>query len=168
MLIDAIRLGFFPALMVFAASSDLMTMTISNRLSIALAGGFFLLAIATDMSLAVVGMHLGAAAVVLIFAFGMFAKGWIGGGDAKLAAATALWFGFGYLLDYLICAALFGGALTILLLGFRQLPLPGVLARQSWVLRLHEEGGGVPYGIALAAGALLVYPKTGWMPGVAL
>ena len=168
MLIDSIRLGLFPALMVFAASSDLVTMTISNKLSLALAFGFFLLAIATGMSWAVVGTHLGAAAVVLICAFGFFAKGWIGGGDAKLAAATALWFGFGYLLEYLVYAALIGGALTILLLMFRQLPLPGVLARQSWVLRLHKEGGGVPYGIALAAGALLVYPQTGWMPAVAL
>lgn len=168
MLIDAIRFGFFPALMVFAASSDLTTMTISNKLSLALACGFLLLAIATGMSLAVIGMHLGAAALVLICAIGFFAKGWIGGGDAKLAAATALWFGFGYLMDYLLYAALFGGALTILLLLFRQLPLPGVLARQRWVLRLHKEGGGVPYGIALAAGALLVYPKTGWMPGAAL
>jgi prepilin peptidase CpaA len=165
MLTDAIRFVFFPALMVIAASSDLMTMTISNKLSLALAVGFFLLAMATGMSLAVVGMHLGAAAVVLIFAFGFFAQGWIGGGDVKLAAATALWFGFGYLLDYLLNAALFGGALTILLILFRQLHLPSVLARQSWILRLHKEGGGVPYGIALAAGALLVYPKTGWMPG---
>jgi prepilin peptidase CpaA len=154
--------------MVFAASSDLMTMTISNRLSLALAGGFFLLTIVTGMSLAAVGMHLGAAALVLVFAFGFFAKGWIGGGDAKLASATALWFGFGYLLDYLLLAALCGGALTLLLIFFRQLRLPGVLARQSWILRLHEEGGGVPYGIALAAAALLVYPKTGWMPGIGL
>jgi prepilin peptidase CpaA len=154
--------------MVIAASSDLMTMTISNKLSLALVGGFFLLAMATGMSLAVVGMHLGAAAVVLIFAIGFFAQGWIGGGDVKLAAATTLWFGFGYLLDYLFNAALFGGALTMLLILFRQLQLPGVLARQSWILRLHKADGGVPYGIALAAAALLVYPKTGWMPGLDL
>jgi prepilin peptidase CpaA len=39
-----------------------------------------------------------------------------------------------------------------------------MLARQSWILRLHETDGGIPYGIALAAAALAVYPKTGWMP----
>ena len=88
-----------------------------------------------------------------------FAQGWIGGGDAKLAAATALWFGFGHLLDYLVYASLFGGALTLLLIQFRHLPLPGLLARQHWILRLHEKGGGVPYGIALAAAALIVYPQ---------
>lgn len=165
MLTDAIRLLMFPALMAFAASSDLFTMTISNRLSLLLAAGFVLLAIATGMSLAEVGLHLAAAAMVLVVAFGLFSQGWIGGGDAKLAAATALWFGFDYLLDYMIYASLFGGVLTIALLQFRNLPLPAALARQTWITRLHETGGGVPYGIALAAAALIVYPKTGWMPG---
>jgi prepilin peptidase CpaA len=168
MLTDLIRLLLFPALMAFAASSDLLTMTISNRLSLALAGGFFLLTIATGMSLAVIGMHLVAAALVLVISFGFFSQGWIGGGDAKLAAATALWFGFDYLLDYLLYASLFGGVLTLVLIQFRHLPLPGPLARQSWILRLHETGGGVPYGIALAAAALIVYPKTSWMPALGI
>jgi prepilin peptidase CpaA len=161
---DVIRLLLFPALMAFAASSDLLTMTISNRLSLALTGGFFLLMIVTGMSLHAVGMHLAAATVVLVVAFAFFSQGWIGGGDAKLAAATALWFGFDHLLDYLIYASLFGGALTLAILQFRKIPLPAMLARQSWILRLHETDGGIPYGIALAAAALAVYPKTGWMP----
>ena len=164
MVTDVIRLLLFPALMAFAASSDLLTMTISNRLSLALAGGFFLLMIVTGMSLHAAGMHVAAAAVVLVVAFVFFSQGWIGGGDAKLAAATALWFGFDYLLDYLIYASLFGGALTLAIIQFRKIPLPAMLARQGWILRLHETDGGIPYGIALAAAALAVYPKTGWMP----
>ena len=102
--------------------------------------------------------------VVLVVAFIFFSQGWIGGGDAKLAAATALWFGFDHLLDYMIYASLFGGALTLAILQFRKLPLPAFFARQQWITRLHETDGGVPYGIALAAAALIVYPKTGWMP----
>jgi len=164
MVTDVIRLLLFPALMAFAASSDLLTMTISNRLSLALAGGFFLLMIVTGMSLHASGMHVAAAAVVLVVAFVFFSQGWIGGGDAKLAAATALWFGFDYLLDYLIYASLFGGALTLAIIQFRKIPLPAMLARQGWILRLHETDAGIPYGIALAAAALAVYPKTGWMP----
>lgn len=164
MVTDVIRLLLFPALMAFAASSDLLTMTISNRLSLALAGGFFLLMIVTGMSLHAAGMHVAAAAIVLVVAFLFFSQGWIGGGDAKLAAATALWFGFDYLLDYLIYASLFGGALTLAIIQFRKIPLPAMLARQSWILRLHETDAGIPYGIALAAAALAVYPKTGWMP----
>ena len=168
MLTDVTRLLLFPALMVLAASSDLLTMTISNRLSLALAGSFFPLTIVIGMSLPAIGMHLAAAALVLAVCFGFFSMGWMGGGDAKLAAVTTLWFGFDYLLDYLIYAALFGGALTLLLIRFRKLPLPEALARQSWILRLHETGGGVPYGIALAAAALTVYPKTAWMPALGL
>jgi prepilin peptidase CpaA len=164
MLTDVIRLLLFPALMAFAASSDLLTMTISNRLSLALAGGFFLLALVTGMTLYAFGMHFAAATVVLVVAFIFFSQGWIGGGDAKLVAATALWFGFDHLLDYMIYASLFGGALTLAILQFRKLPLPAFLARQHGIMRLHETGGGVPYGIALAAAALIVYPKTGWMP----
>jgi prepilin peptidase CpaA len=164
MVSDAIRLLVFPALMAFAASSDLLTMTISNKLSIALAAAFFVLAVTTGMPPAIVGMHLAAAALVLVVSFGFFTQGWIGGGDAKLAAATVLWFGFDHLLDYFIYASLFGGALTLLILQFRKLPLPAPLARQVWIQRLHEAEGGIPYGIALAAAALAIYPKTGWMP----
>ena len=161
--IEEMRLLLFPALMAFAASSDLFTMTISNRLSLMLGGGFFLLALISGMGLSILGMHLAAAALVLVVAFIFFARGWIGGGDAKLVAATALWFGFGHLLDYLIWASLLGGALTLLLLQFRQFDLPQVLARQKWIERLHDADAGVPYGIALAAAALIVYPTTPWM-----
>jgi prepilin peptidase CpaA len=168
MLMDAVRLLLFPALMAFAASSDLLTMTISNRLSLALVGGFLALALITGMSLTAFGWHLAAAGLVIACAFVFFWRGWIGGGDAKLAAATALWFGFEHLLDFMVYAALLGGVLTVLLLQFRKLPLPGVLARQPWIQRLHEKGGGVPYGIALAAAAMLIYPHTVWMPAASL
>jgi prepilin peptidase CpaA len=167
MVTDAIRLLLFPALIAFAASSDLLTMTISNRVSLALAGGFLLLAIFTGVGFSTVAMHAGAAALVLVAGFVCFSFGWIGGGDAKLAAAIALWFGFDYLLEYLVYASLFGGVLTALLIQFRLLPLPAPLASQKWILRLHEKGGGVPYGIALAAAALMVYPQTGWMSTIA-
>ena len=168
MITDVVRLLLFPALMAFAASSDLLTMTISNRLSLSLAGGFFLLIPVAGMGLHAVGMHLAAAAVVLMVAFLFFSQGWMGGGDAKLAAATALWFGFDHLLDYLIYSSLFGGALTLAILQFRKIPLPAILARQGWILRLHETDGGIPYGVALAAAALAIYPKTGWMPAYGL
>jgi len=142
---------------------NLLTMTISNRVTLILIAGFFALALASGMSLADILSHLGAGAVVLVIAFGCFARGWIGGGDAKLAAATALWFGFDYLLTYLLYASLFGGALTLILIQFRLAPLPAMLACPEWVQRLHRKDAGVPYGIALAAAALAIYPDTPWM-----
>jgi prepilin peptidase CpaA len=168
MLTQAIGLTLFPATMAFAASSDLFTMTIANRVSLILVGGFFVLAVLTGMSPAAIGWHVGAGALVLVVGFGLFSFGWVGGGDAKLAAATALWFGFAHLLDYLLYASIFGGALTLALIQFRMLPLPQALARREWIERLHRSGGGVPYGIALAAAALLVYPHTEWMTALGL
>ena len=163
MLTDAARLLIFPAMMVFAASSDLFTMTISNRIAIVLVTGFFALAVVAGMSPHDVLSHVGAAFTVLAITFVFFARGWIGGGDAKLAAATALWLGFDYLMPYLLYASLFGGVLTLAMIRFRLMPLPAMLADQDWVRRLHRLDGGVPYGIALAAAALLVYPDTPWM-----
>jgi len=165
---DAIRLLLFPAMMAFAASSDLLTMTISNRVSLILLGSFFILAVMTGMPLADIGMHVGAAAMVLVVTFVFFARGWIGGGDAKLAAATALWFGFDQLLNYVIFASLLGGVLTLAIMRFRLMPMPSWLAGQVWAERLHRMDTGIPYGIALAIAALLVYPDTPWMKSLGM
>jgi prepilin peptidase CpaA len=168
MILDFARLMLFPALMAFAAASDLFTMTISNRVSLALAAGFLVLALFSGMGFYDILIHLGAGATVLVVAFGCFAMGWVGGGDAKVAAAAALWFGFAHLLNYLVYASLFGGALTLLLLQFRQWPLPYPLAGQAWLLKLHAKDSGIPYGIALAIGALMIYPETEWIKAVDL
>src|ERR1700723_750708 len=168
MILDIVRLLLFPALMAFAAASDLFTMTISNRVSLAVAAGFLVLAVLSGMGFYDIMAHVGAGAAVLTTAFACFAMSWIGGGDAKVAAAAALWFGFGHLLDYLLYASLFGGALTLLLLQFRQWPLPYPFAGQAWLLRLHAKDSGIPYGIALAIGALMIYPETEWIKAVDL
>lgn len=163
MVTQAVILMVFPAVMAFAACSDLLTMTISNKVSLVLLAAFFVLAFALGLSPAVIASHLGASAVMLALTFGLFAAGWIGGGDAKFAAATALWLGWTHLFDYLLIASIFGGVLTLLLLQFRRMPLPETVSRHVWVDRLHRADNGVPYGIALAAAALVVYPQTLWM-----
>ena len=168
MILDIARLLLFPALMAFVAASDLFTMTISNRVSLALVAGFMALALPSGMGFHDVLSHVGAGAAVLAVAFACFSMGWIGGGDAKVAAGVALWFGFDHLLGYLLYASLFGGALTLLLLQFRQWPLPYPLNGQAWLLRLHDKQSGIPYGIALAIGALMIYPETEWIKAVDL
>src|SRR6516162_5947344 len=168
MILVLARLLLFPALMAFAAASDLFTMTISNRVSLALVAGFLILALASGIGFPEILSHIGAGAIVLAVAFGCFAMGWVGGGDAKVAASAALWFGFAHLMNYLLYASLFGGALTLLLLQFRQWPLPLALTGQAWLLRLHAKESGIPYGIALAIGALMIYPETEWVKAVDL
>lgn len=150
----------FPLLMAYAASSDLLTMRISNRLVLLLLGFFFAIALLAGFSIELIGMHVASAALVLAVSFSFFALGWIGGGDAKLIAATTLWFGFEGMLQYLVYASLLGGALTLSLLAVRRWPLPLQLKQVIWIDRLHDSKTGVPYGIALAAAGLLVYPTS--------
>jgi prepilin peptidase CpaA len=157
----------FPALMAYAAASDLLTMTIPNKLSLALIAGFALFAAVSGMPWQSALLHLCAGAAVLAVSFALFAFGWIGGGDAKLAAATALWLGFGTLVEYLFIASLAGGALTLAILILRKLPLPVFAMRWDWLSRLHEPKTGVPFGIALAGAALVVYPQTAIWSAVA-
>ncbi|KRE11899.1 peptidase [Bosea sp. Root381] len=159
----------FPAAMAYAAASDLVSMTISNRLCLVLLAAFAVCAAALGLGWDQIGWHLAAGGLVLTICFGMFAAGWIGGGDAKLAAVTALWFGFDQLMPYLVWAALGGGILTFVLLKLRSGPLPQVASEWSWARRLHSPKEGVPYGIALAFAALLVLPDTTlWRAAVGL
>ncbi|WP_158815233.1 prepilin peptidase [Methylocapsa sp. S129] len=153
-------LVLFPALMTFSASSDLFTMTIPNRVCIALVLGYFALAVAVGLPLTAVAIDLSCGLVVLVLTFALFSQGWIGGGDAKLAAATALWLGWALILDYGLLASVLGGVLTLALILSRKAPLPAWAARLDWVARLHHPESGVPYGIALAAAGLALYPQT--------
>jgi len=153
-----VLLAFFSAIMSYAAISDMLTMTIPNRLSLILLAGFFVFAALFGLPPAAIGWHLLAGLSVLAITFGMFAMGWIGGGDAKLAAVTAVWCGFPGLLPYSMMASIFGGALTLGMLAGRKVPLPA-FARWPWLLRLHDAKTGIPYGIALAAAGLAVFPE---------
>ena len=159
-MLEAVLLVLFPLLMAYAATSDLFTMTIPNRLAIILVATFPIVAYAAGFGMHAILMNIAAGALVLTATFTMFALGWIGGGDAKLAAATALWLGFGVLMDYLLTAAVAGGVLTLSLLALRQVPLPAFASHWRWLTHLHDQKTGVPYGIALAWAALAVYPSS--------
>jgi prepilin peptidase CpaA len=154
---NMVALLLFPFAMALAASSDLLTMRISNKLVLFLVVSFFVVAMAVNLPLQQVAMHVSCALLVLVVGFAFFAFGWIGGGDAKLAASTTLWLGLGLALPYLVYAALLGGALTLIILSLRSLPLMPILTRFRWLERLHDRKSGVPYGIALAAAGLLTY-----------
>jgi prepilin peptidase CpaA len=158
---NAPMLLVFPALMAYAAFSDLFTMTISNWISLLLVAAFVGVALGTGMPVPLIGLHLACGLGVLVLTFALFCRGWIGGGDAKLAATTAVWMGFEHLAEYGMGAALIGGALTLAILQFRQWPLPGWARARVWIARLHAKDHGVPYGVALAAAGLALYPETG-------
>jgi prepilin peptidase CpaA len=160
MIAEFLVMVVLPLLLAMAAGWDLASFTIPNFLSIAVAAAFVPFIMAAHLTAPAIGWHLLAGALGLTLGFGLFAFGYIGGGDAKLFAAVTLWLGFHDLAPYALVASLFGGLLTLTLLLLRQWPLPAGLARQGWIVRLHGERSGIPYGVALAAGAFLLLPQT--------
>ena len=113
MLKDILLITVFPAAMALSAATDLFTMTVPNRIAIALVAGFVVLAPLVGLGWPELGIHVALAAVALVLGFVMFSFGWIGGGDAKLFAATCLWLGPETMFSYGMLTALFGGALTL-------------------------------------------------------
>jgi len=150
----------FPALMSFAAASDFLTMKIPNLLSLVLVFGYFVFAAWFGYSWESVALHALAAFLVLVLALLAYLPGWIGGGDVKLAAATALWVGWEHLLGYGILTSFAGGILTLLVLGVAYLDFYPWISSAPFIRLLSRKVNCVPYGIALAAGGLLIYPHT--------
>jgi prepilin peptidase CpaA len=167
-MIAIVALIMFPALMAFAGASDFFTMTISNFVSLALLVGFVALALVVGLPTQEIMSHLSCGGSFLCLTFVLFAFGWIGGGDAKLSAATAIWLGWGNVVDYIGVASVIGGLLTLVFLQIRKWPMPSFLTARDWFARLYDQGNGVPYGIALAAAGLIVYPETAiWRAAIA-
>lgn len=163
-MLELIVFSLFPLAMVLAAVSDLCSMTISNRLTVGFACAFLVVALYGGIDMQQIALHLSAGVAMLVLGFALFAFGWIGGGDAKFFAATALWLGWSSLFEYTLYAALFGGVLTFVIVLARTVPMPQVLIRQEWVARLHSAKQGIPYGIALAVAGLMIYPATPLVP----
>ncbi len=157
----------FPALVITAALRDVVSYTIPNWISVALIAAFPVAALAQGMALPAVGGAFGIGAVALVAGMAMFALGWIGGGDAKLFAAAALWLGWPAILTYLAVTGIAGGALAVGLLSLRSpILLPWVMNGPPWFARLAEPGENVPYGLAIAIGALAAFPASALMQGI--
>lgn len=166
-MIDQSLLLLFPAAMAFAAAMDMLTMTIPNRVSLLLVGAFFVAAYFAGLPKQQVLEHVGTGALVLVICFALFAFGVFGGGDAKLLAASSLWIGFDHLLSYVVGISLAGAALAILVIYARSHFPEGSVNAPRWVLRLQARESGMPYGLAIAAAALWIYPQTAFFHGLA-
>jgi len=110
--------------------------------------------------LGLIGSDAAVFAVALLAGMGMFAAGWIGGGDAKLLAAVSLWLGLSAMPVFLIVTALAGGGLAVLLMNVRSSWVqPYLASAPAWIARLATPGADVPYGVAIAVGALVAFPQ---------
>lgn len=160
-MLEAAIFVIFPFCMAYAAVSDMVSMTIANRVSLILVASFVVIAALTGMAMPQIGTHLLAGLVVLCVTFSLFALGVMGGGDAKLLAATAVWIGYDLLLlQYLVKASVLGGVLTLLILGYRRSPLSDVTGGYLFLRNFADPKEGVPYGIVLGLAGLIVYPET--------
>jgi prepilin peptidase CpaA len=160
MIAEILVIVALPVLLAAAAGWDLASFTIPNFINVAVIAVFPVFALAAGLSLETAGLHLLAGFAGLAIGFLFFALGYIGGGDAKLFAGVALWLGFADLMPYALLASVFGGFLTLGLLIVRQWPLPAMLTGQPWILKLHDAKSGIPYGVALAAGAFFLLPHS--------
>jgi prepilin peptidase CpaA len=158
MLIASILISLFPLLMLWAAVSDVVSLTIPNALNATIVIVFAVVAAIVGLGGPLLGWHLAAGGGVLLLCFALFALNVIGGGDAKMAGAVALWLGPTLLLDWLLWTAVFGGVLALLILLFRSVRLPQ--SSPIWLARLHDKKNGLPYGVAIGGAALLVYPHS--------
>ena len=160
MLAEFLVLIALPLLLAVAAGWDIASFTIPNFLTLALLGAFVVFAFAAGLSFTVIGWHLLAGILGLLIGFTLFAIGHVGGGDAKLFAVMVLWLGLKDLMPYALIASVLGGVLALGLILMRSWPLPAFLARQAWVMKLHDSKAGIPYGVALAAAAFILLPST--------
>jgi prepilin peptidase CpaA len=151
-------LGLMPVLVIVAGLHDLITMKIPNWISGLLILGFFPAALALGLPLSVVGLSVALAVIALFVGAGMFALRWLGGGDAKLLAAVMLWLGLPGALPFLLFTAMAGGGLCLMLILARAHLQLYAATGPAWLGRLLEPKGDVPYGVAIAIGALLAYP----------
>lgn len=141
----------FVAILTWAAASDVFTRRITNETSIVIALTFVIYALSTGMPASKIALHFGCGLFTLACGFSLYARNVIGGGDAKLFSATSLWFGFGQLAPFFALTTLAGGILALT-----------YLARAIVYAKLSaeaQEPNTIPYGAAIAAGALLVLPR---------
>jgi prepilin peptidase CpaA len=157
-MLDILALAAFAALLLYAAGSDVARLTIPNWVSLALAGAFLAAGLALGMPLSEIGMHLLFGFAVLAVGFFLFQANIIGGGDAKLLAAAAVWTGFTAFMPFMFWTAVAGGVMALSMLAARRL-VKQTETHPPFVNRLLEDKGGIPYGVAIMAGGLMAIPS---------
>ena len=163
---DATAIGelgrwLFASAMVFLAIYDVVTFRIPNWANAAVALAFPIFAGAAALAGANVWWlgHLAAAAIVFAVGLALFFTRALGGGDVKLLTAAALWVGMKGLLPFVVWVGLAGGGLVLVLLMLRR-NLTMIVAwasprvPETWP-RVLTAGEKVPYGVAIATGAIL-------------
>lgn len=160
-MVEAAIYIILPLCLAMAAFSDILTMKIPNRIPVVLAVSFFAIAPFSGLDLATFGWSVIAGVCVFAACFALFALNVMGGGDAKILSAAALWYGFnGDLVSFLALTGIFGGGLALIVLVIR--------ANQNFLLvspipipmHFFKDRAGIPYGVAIAASGFATFPDS--------
>lgn len=159
--------SLLPALMILAAAFDVTSYRIPNWLTALTAAMFVPVALYVGMPMAAFGGHVLMGIALFLIGYVLFALGLFGGGDAKLMAAAGLWFGFDRSLNFLLFTGLAGGFLALVVLAMVTLHVNFEVTEASFREKFRKLTPPVPYGFALAVGAILATPGAWWMTGLA-
>jgi prepilin peptidase CpaA len=163
-MLELLALAAFAGLLIYAACSDIASLTIPNWVSIALACIFPVAALAAGLPLGELGVHLLFGFAMLTVGFFLFQAKVIGGGDAKLLAAVAIWTGFSpALYVFFFWTTFAGGIMALALVAARQL-LPRAATYPAFVSHLLQKQNGIPYGVAIMVGGLMAIPALSIIP----
>lgn len=161
--LESVVLAALVLALVSAAVSDAIGYVIPNSAVVAVAGLFVVAAALNTPHVAWLS-HVAAAGLVLTIGFVLFHFRFMGGGDIKLWAACALWAGLDLLMVQLVYVTVIGVVVALALTLIRmavafavQFVLGGTGTALPQVLR---RGSPVPYGVAIAAGTLLLVAQT--------
>ncbi len=160
---NALTLGILPGLMIVAAATDATSLRIPNWLCGLVALLFVPMAYMNGMPLAVFGWHLVTGIILFIAGYILFALKIFGGGDGKLMAAAGLWFGTASTVQFLMLTAVAGGLLVIIIAFLALIQSHFEATGASFSASLKKLAPKVPYGVALAVGAILAFPNSWWM-----
>lgn len=152
-------LAVFVTALIYAAISDASSMIISNKICLVV-----MLAFAASVPLSwvgwgVFGEHMLVGLVFFLVGFVLFAVGGLGGGDAKLMAAIGLFWTWPDAAAFVIYVTLYGGALALFLMIGRNV-MPVSVSTNGLVAKMFATEKKMPYGIALALGAMTVLPTS--------
>lgn len=164
-ILQSVLMALYVALVLYGAWRDARELRIPNAVSLALLAAFVPQAVVSGIGMEALAWHLVAGVVLLVVGFALFAFNLFGGGDAKLLAACALWVGWDALLILIFAVVLVGGVLSLAVILLRK----GLGMWPDWLVKsaegLFTPNKAIPYGIAIAAGAMLTLPYMDTLPG---
>ena len=153
----------FPVLMIIAGASDLISLRIPNKLTAFIALAALPAAFVAGMPMVELLMHIAAGAALFLLGYGLFSFRLVGGGDAKLMAAAAIWFGWAGLYQFFMATAMAGGVLALSLLAWSYIRIHAEARNLPLLKRFGMARPPIPYGFAFAIGAIGAYPESWWM-----